>query len=188
MDDTEIAEIARQATSRAQLSYRDISFKTSGEIYPADTVPVMIETGEVLPMKWGFAFPGRKLLINARFETYTTKLTYKNARRCLIPASGYFEWKRDTNPKVKFAFSREDGLLLLAGLYQEKSDNLPPDFVILTREAVGSAADIHHRMPVIVPRERVSDWFSGTFMQDHSVTELDCREAEMPTGQIRLDL
>jgi putative SOS response-associated peptidase YedK len=198
MDDAELAEIAKQAATKAQIAYRGISLKKSGEIYPSDTVPVMTET-DIVPMKWGFSLPGKKLLINARFETFTEKITYKNTLRCLIPASGYFEWKHDTNPKVKYAFSAPTGIMFLAGLYKTtpaetavpntpESCAAPPNFVILTRDAVGSLRDIHHRMPVIIPQMLVSDWFSGAFSLENAVTELEFREAEMPKGQIRLDL
>jgi putative SOS response-associated peptidase YedK len=190
MDDAEIAEIARQATVKAQDTYRGISIKTAGEIYPSDTVPAMTET-DITPMKWGFTMFGKKLLINARFETYTEKSTYKNTRRCLIPASGYFEWKSDTNPKVKYAFSAPDGKLFLAGLYKASppdSPDTPPNFVILTRDAVGNLCDIHHRMPVIIPPPLVADWFSGAFSLEQGCTELIYREADRARGQIQFDL
>jgi putative SOS response-associated peptidase YedK len=187
-DDAEIAKLAEKVKGEAQKSYRGLSLKASGEIFPSDFVPLIAEEG-VKPMMWGFKFPGRKLLINARSETYTEKAAFKNARRCAVPASGYFEWKQNTNPKIKYAFFRPGESLYLAGLYKE-SGNEPPDhppaFVILTREAVGTAAEIHHRMPVIIAEEDLDGWFSQGEMK--AVTDLHCREAEMPTEQVTFDL
>jgi putative SOS response-associated peptidase YedK len=183
ISDEEMQNIAKTAKQNALQNYRDISIKTSGEIYPADTVPVQVSENEFIPMKWGFALPSKKLLINARFETFTEKPTFKNCSRCLIPASGYFEWKRDTIPKVKYAFSVSEKMLFLAGLYKndkKSKDTSLADFVILTREAVGVAADIHHRMPVIIPREKAGEWLYGGFNISDAITDIDCKEADNP--------
>jgi putative SOS response-associated peptidase YedK len=185
ISDEEMKNIAETAKQNALQNYRDISLKTSGEIYPADTVPVQISKNEYIPMKWGFALPSKKLLINARFETFTEKPTFKNCSRCLIPASGYFEWKRDTAPKVKYAFSVPEKAIFLAGLFRKSKDTSLADFVILTREAVGIAADIHHRMPVIIPKEKAGEWFSGGFEILDAITKIDCKEADNP-GQTSL--
>jgi putative SOS response-associated peptidase YedK len=187
MTDSEMQNIAEQARHNATTDYRDISIKTVGEIFPTDTVPVQISEKEYVPMQWGFTLAGNKLLINARYETFTQKPTFKNCFRCLIPASGYFEWKRDTNPKEKYAFSQPNELLLLSGLYRTEKDKPIPNFVILTREAVGVAADIHHRMPVIIPHENISEWFSGEFQIDKALTDIECSAADMPEGQIRFE-
>ena len=72
--------------------------KTYGEIRPTDVVPVIApnRSGDraVFPMKWGFS--GKSLLMNARSETAGAKPTFKESwerRRCIIPASWYFEWE-----------------------------------------------------------------------------------------------
>jgi putative SOS response-associated peptidase YedK len=183
ISDEELREISKSAATRAELSYRDMSIdmKTEGEIYPSNVVPVITSKG-ITPMKWGFAFQGRKLLINARFESFLNKPTYKNCKLCLIPASGYYEWKQDSDPKVKYAFYREGHPLYLAGLYKEFEDE--PRFVILTREAVGEARKIHHRMPVILPVKDVPE----SIETDDMITELTIKEADRPTGQITFDV
>jgi putative SOS response-associated peptidase YedK len=183
--DSEIKEIAKKAEANAKALYKGITLKTSGEIFPTDTVPVQTKDG-FFPMKWGFA-TGKRLLINARFETFTEKPTFKNCERCLIPASGYFEWKQGSNPKEKYAFSRADETLYLAGLYREGKDSPVSEFVILTRDATGVAADIHHRMPVIVQKKRIDDWFSGAFDSADSLTELECNLADNP-GQMVFEI
>ncbi|MBR0507304.1 MAG: SOS response-associated peptidase family protein, partial [Clostridia bacterium] len=84
-------------------------------------------------------------------------------RRCLIPASRYFEWKKtDADRKTRFAFSAETGdPLYLAGLYVRTSDNRRlPCFSILTQDAEKSIREIHPRMPVLVPFSRAEEWLS----------------------------
>jgi putative SOS response-associated peptidase YedK len=188
MDDAEIRSIADKARRKAQSEYREISIKTAGEIFPSDTVPVQTGADEYVPMRWGFVLPGKKLLINARFETYKEKNTFAVCKPSLIPASGYFEWKRDTNPKVKYAFSADEKPLFLAALCREYEGETTARFVILTREAVGTAAEIHHRMPVIIPKNEVQNWLDGNFNTEHMLTVVNIREADVPPGQIRLDL
>lgn len=75
--------------------------KTSGEIFPSDIVPVLANSRkqDVQPfaMRWGYAFPNGRPIINARSETAAQKPMFKDGmrqRRCVIPASHYFEWER----------------------------------------------------------------------------------------------
>jgi putative SOS response-associated peptidase YedK len=183
ISDEELREITQTAEKRAETRYRDMSIdmKKEGEIYPSNVVPVITASG-VSPMKWGFAMSSKKLLINARFETWNKKQTYKNCKLCLVPASGYYEWKADTDPKVKYKFFQEGQTLFLAGLYKEIENEIPK-FVILTREAVGEAAKIHNRMPVILSSKAVPE----TLDYDDMITELRVAEADRPTGQISFD-
>jgi putative SOS response-associated peptidase YedK len=185
ISDEELKDIADKVAKKAKLDYRNISLKTNGEIYPADAVPVQTGVNEYLPMIWGFAMQGKKLLINARFETFTQKPTFKNCSRCLIPTSGYFEWKRDVNPKVKYSFTDKNKPVYLAALFRTENDE--SHFVILTREAVGKAAEIHHRMPVIVPHDSIEDWFSENFNLSQAITNVIREEAAAQLGQIRFD-
>jgi putative SOS response-associated peptidase YedK len=185
LSDAEMKDIAKRAEANAKALYKGITLKSSGEIFPTDTVPVQTKDG-FFPMKWGFA-TGKRLLINARFETFTEKPTFKSCNRCLIPASGYFEWKQGSNPKEKYAFSVPDKTLYLAGLYRGGKDTPLADFVILTRDAVGVAADIHHRMPVIVQKNRFDDWFSGAFGIADSLVDLECSAADNP-GQMAFEV
>jgi putative SOS response-associated peptidase YedK len=142
-------------------------------------------------MKWGFSTSDGKLIINARSETAEEKPMFKSAmanRRCLIPASGYFEWKKDGKHKTKYAFHRSDGMLYLAGCYREEKDSPLPTFVILTRNAVGDIIDIHDRMPVIVPKDKIDDWFGGKDILGYAVTDVEFDEAVGNGSQMKLDM
>lgn len=137
----------------------------SGEIFPTDTVPLLTGT-KLTPTaaSWGFpGFDGKGVIINARAETAAEKPMFCTAfrqGRCVIPATGYFEW---TPAKEKHRFVPEaGGLLYLAGLCRMTPDGLR--FVILTTPSspVHAAAAVHPRMPVLLPALSVDDWMRDT--------------------------
>lgn len=117
-------------------------------------------------------------MINARMETVAEKPAYKRAfavRRCLLPADGYFEWypTSQTNAKGKpvkqpyFIRPADGGVLAMAGLYeiwrdQSLADDDPDRFrwtcTVLTTAAEDSLGHIHDRMPLMVERDRWSEW------------------------------
>ncbi|NRG19720.1 SOS response-associated peptidase [Rhizobiales bacterium] len=110
------------------------------------------------------------LLINARSETAAEKPSFRTAmrhRRCLIPASGFYEWKRpDGGPKQPYWIRPKDGgLVAFAGLWEEWAD---PDGgeietgAILTIEANRTVGEIHNRMPVVIAPENFDDWLDVT--------------------------
>ena len=82
----------------------------TGEIYPTNTVPVLTSEKRPQLMRWGFTrYDGKGSIINARSETVTEKPMFQKAmreRKCLIPASWYFEWKAiGAGKKQKHAIS-----------------------------------------------------------------------------------
>lgn len=164
IDDRELSDICNAVQQRQVEQNEQLEIKLNGEIFPANIVP--IQTGRDLyqPMKWGFAGFDGGLLINARSETALTKTTFRESmlnRRCLIPASGYYEWLKDGSRKTKYRFYVPDRPLYLAGCYRQEKDMPVCSFVILTREASGGAETIHSRMPVIIPRDKIGRWFSS---------------------------
>lgn len=144
------------------------NLKTSGEIFPSDVVPVLANSRrqDVQPfaMRWGYSFPGGRPVINARAETAAAKPLFRDGmrqRRCLIPASSYFEWERREGQKTKYAIRPAGAeMLYLAGIYHlENHDGaVIPSFAILTRSAAPEIAFIHDRMPVILPPDCARDW------------------------------
>lgn len=118
-------------------------------------------------MRWGFIPRGYKspadgpLLINARAETIATKPAFREAcrsRRCLIPASGFYEWTKDTEAQRLpwYITSANDAPLAFAGVWQRwGGDTSIPTCAILTTTANVPLSHIHHRMPVIIAPE---DW------------------------------
>ena len=160
----ELIELLNRAETRVQAA--DPSFRLPrGEVRPGDWAAVVslnrASQRSVFAMKWGFHMD-RQLLINARSETAAQKPTFRESmamRRCLIPASSYFEWDHRTKPLTKYRFSLSDApMLWLAGLYRFEPDSAYPVFTVLTRPAAGDVAPFHERMPVIVPPTLTDRW------------------------------
>lgn len=144
--------------------------KKHGEIYPGDTVPIITPNKgrrEIHAVKWGFpSWKGKGLIINARSETASEKPMFKapfQKRRCLIPATGFYEWKRDGKKKTKYFISFDNKLFYMAGLYwffKDKNDEsvIFPAFTILTTNANSKLQEIHDRMPVIIDENNIEKW------------------------------
>lgn len=161
-EDTDFQALFEQVIT----TYKDspaLSEMRRGEIFPTNVVPVLTEKAPVL-MKWGFPrFDGKGQIINARLETAAEKPTFKKSfesHRCLIPASCYYEWRKDGPEKHKFAIGR-DRPIYMAGLYRIEKDISLPLFVILTRPAASGIEFIHNRMPVIVPETVREKWLAN---------------------------
>jgi putative SOS response-associated peptidase YedK len=119
--------------------------------------------------------------INARKETVFEKPSFKKLirrKRCLIPASGWYEWRKVSGEQVKAPhyFRFKDGrTLTFGGLWDEWSDpdgRLIVSSVILTTEANPLCASVHHRMPVLIPPESRATWLSSTVDQERELTPL----------------
>lgn len=144
--------------------------KKHGEIYPGDTVPVITPgkgKSEVHAVKWGFpSWKGKGLIINARSETAQEKPMFRmpfQKRRCLIPATGFYEWKRSGTKKEKHFITIDNRLFYMAGLYWFFKDNnnenvIYPAFTILTTGANSKMQAIHDRMPVIIDENNIEKW------------------------------
>lgn len=104
-------------------------------------------------------------LINARAETVTEKPSFRTAfkrRRCLIPASGFYEWQRQGNRKQPmYVQAREGVVFALAGLWESwhgADGSELESCTILTTEPNELMRDIHNRMPVIIEPADYSMW------------------------------
>lgn len=138
-------------------------------VCPTTQVPVVLSDGgrRLVSMRWGFlprwykAANAGPLLINARAETIAEKPAFRDAvraRRCLIPASGYYEWTQDAaGDRLPWYITAADGgPLALAGLWQMwGADDPVATCAVVTTGAQGAIAALHHRMPVIL---RPEDW------------------------------
>ena len=103
-------------------------------------------------------------LINARSETVHEKPSFRQAlryRRCLIPANGFFEWLREGKGKQPYFIRRKDQApLAFAGLWEswKGPEGTIESCTILTTEANALIAQIHDRMPVILPPSEYDRW------------------------------
>ncbi|MEU7619462.1 SOS response-associated peptidase [Micromonospora rifamycinica] len=151
----------------------DGGLRPDHNVAPTDPVPVVRvdpERGRVLSMaRWGLvphwatSAAGASRMINARVETVATSRAYAvpfARRRCLVPADGWYEWVRrpDGGKQPYFMTPRDGSVLALAGIWTgEKS---PLTFSVLTTAAVGELAEVHDRMPLLLPADRWADWLA----------------------------
>lgn len=163
----EESEEIQEILEKINVKFQEKEVKT-GEIFPTNQVPILIEEKkELSPVLsiWGFPkFDKKGVIINARSETAFEKKTFRNSlleRRCIIPSTGFYEWD---SQKQKYLFRVEDSnTLYMAGLYSYYGDEMR--YVILTTQANESIQDVHHRMPLVIPKEDIEAWIC-----DYSVT------------------
>ena len=164
-------EAANRSPLNSMLSSKlNRSMITEGEVRPGDIAPVIATsrkgTMAAYPMSFGFSSPKGGLILNARIETVSQKPMFSQAwarRRCIIPASGYFEWQHsagNNGKKIigdKYSFMAADSKATwLCGLY--RIDDGLPCFVIITKDASPGILSIHDRMPLIMPDNAVRRW------------------------------
>ena len=155
----EIVKVVQNIDQRIHPMRRDIR--------PTDIAPVIgqSEYGLELSMcRWGYPMTKEKnLIINARVETVMDKPSFQNGilyHRILIPANGFYEWNA---LKEKSTFSRSDFSVLYMAGFCDWFEN-ERRFVILTTTANDSMKKIHDRMPLILEREQIADWFDNSKM------------------------
>lgn len=155
----------------------------SGDIRPTEFAPVIEKPERGLKLdvcKWGYPLAkGNNLVINARTESVMDKIVFRNGllyHRILIPASGFYEWNR---LKEKNTFTRPDAPVLYMAGFCDWFEN-EKRFVILTTKANASMEKTHDRMPLILEKEQLADWFDDKKMEQllqHTPVMLK-REAE----------
>jgi putative SOS response-associated peptidase YedK len=144
-------------------------------IAPGNEMPVIVRAGEnhAATMRWGLIpswtkdMRAAKPLINARAETLGEKPDFRSllkAHRCLVPASGFFEWKHEGNRKNPWYFRLSDApIFSFAGLYDQWHNPegvTVSTYTIVTCDANALVAPVHDRMPVILSRAAEERWLS----------------------------
>ncbi len=158
---------------------------------PVDVVR-LAENGkrQLMPMRWGLVpgwakQVGTSPLINARAETVGEKPSFRGGyqyRRGIVPATGWYEWRIENKRKMPFAHRLPDQSLLgfacIWELWEGRGEgSWLESFALLTMEAIGPAAAIHTRMPVLVHPENYRNWLGGA-------RESLPRSSEMPGNLI----
>jgi putative SOS response-associated peptidase YedK len=146
-------------------------------IAPTQLAPIVLENGErrAVMMRWGlvpFWAKDPKIgnrLKNARAETVSTKPAFRASlkkRRCIVPLTGFYEWKRDGKQKTPFyVHMKDDSFFGLAGLYdnwRRPDESSMQSFTIVTTRPNSLLENIHNRMPVIIREEQEDDWLGGS--------------------------
>ncbi len=173
----------------------DQSLPLNGNIAPTNEIYIIRteSSSRILDSaSWGIIAPWQKTMadarasqshaINARSESIHEKPTFRHAfrtSRCLIPATGYYEWATSLgkySPKQPFYISRKDNRpLSIAGIWstwQSEKGQVIQSAAIITREAVGELATIHSRMPVFMPESRWNDWLDPENRDTNKVLNL----------------
>lgn len=143
-------------------------------IAPSQEVPVIIQNGgknELKIMRWGLVpswAPDRSIanrMINARAESITEKPSFRRlveSRRCLIPADGFYEWRREGSGKVPMWFHlKKKEPFAFAGLWDVWRDvegEILHSFTIITTVPNALLRRIHNRMPVIFDPLQARQW------------------------------
>jgi putative SOS response-associated peptidase YedK len=159
-------------------------------VAPTQPVPVIrqnpTEPGrKISMMRWGLVplwskdMSGAAMRINARAETAGQKPAFRDAlasRRCLIPADGFYEWKKTGKAKRPYCFEVNDGeLFAFAGLWERWKDpvgNWIKTCSILTTTANGVTSAVHGRMPVILEPGDYDLWLDPGMKKVEAVTEM----------------
>lgn len=181
-------------------------FQPRYNIAPGQQVPVYRDAGndlELLDMTWGyiphFVIDDHPKIhpINARAESAFDKAFFRESmhqRRCLIPATGYYEWQAQNGRKQPFHIHLpKQNPFLMAGIWDYRGgDESQPTVAILTTQAPLDLEAIHDRMPVIIPNELIYNWFeqpdnrllmplsSGVFQADPISTRINNARNEGP--------
>lgn len=134
-------------------------------VAPTQEIYVMTDGPKLEIMRWGLIPSWAKPdfvsahTINARSESVHEKPSFRQAfksRRCLIPADGYYEWATELgkiSSKQPFFIHRKDSKpLAMAGVYENGTA------AIITKDASGTLAAIHNRMPLFLSRDQWSTW------------------------------
>lgn len=160
-------------------------FAPNYNVAPSVDMPVILERDEarkISSMRWGLVPPWaespntRYTMINARAETLSTKRSFSKpfeSRRCIIPANGFYEWKKSSSGKIPHYITKPDGSLInFAGLYEiwkGREGEIISSFTIITTEANETIRGLHDRMPAMLLPEEIKSWLNPS---EHNLTYL----------------
>ncbi|MEC0094261.1 SOS response-associated peptidase [Paenibacillus macquariensis] len=165
-----------------------IQYAPKYNVAPMQMIPAVIHNGlenRVGELRWGLVPSWAKdqkigsNMINARAETLLEKASFKRLvsnRRCIIPADGFYEWRKQEGSKQPMRIVMRDGdIFSMAGLYDiwiDPSGKKLSTCTIITTTPNSLMADIHDRMPVILHREDESDWLNRDHHDESTLLKL----------------
>ena len=144
-------------------------------VAPTHMMPVIahMDRDHFLPMRWGLIpFWAKDIkvgykMINARVETLLEKNAFKSAvssRRCIVPADGFYEWKKTSRGKQAYYIKTKDQeIFSMAGLWEkwQSPDGVEiQSFTVITQASNSLMEDIHDRMPAILTNAQEELWLS----------------------------
>lgn len=178
-----LADIAREFEIE-QLSFE---FGPDYNIGPSREVPLVVRDTDkrLILSRWGFvpvwsddlAIGSR--MINARAETAAEKPAFRKAlasQRCIVPASGFYEWRKIGSRKQPVYITRKDGkMMALAGIHNtwvSPTGEKVSTFAILTTQPNELVKEIHNRMPVILKKEHYEQWLQTGQLPPEALSDI----------------
>jgi putative SOS response-associated peptidase YedK len=166
----------RHISERFNVEVFDEFYKPNYNCAPSQNLPVITNTdsGQLSYFKWGlipFWAKDPKIgykMINTRAESIAEKPSFRNAfkkRRCLVPANGFYEWRKDPNKTPFRIFIKNEEIFAMAGIWETWKDgkgNPVHSFSIVTTAPNSLMESIHNRMPVILPPDKEAQWLEET--------------------------
>lgn len=151
-------------------------FRPNFNAAPSQQLPVLINPDgkkQLDALRWGLVPPWADStntgysMINARSESVASKKSFKKPflyRRCVVPANGFYEWKKSRSGKTPhFIFDPNRTLLNFAGIYETGETGegeLLNSFSIITTEANKTIHQLHDRMPAMLLDDEIDDWLN----------------------------
>lgn len=165
----------KQISERFNVEVFDEFYKPNYNSAPSQKLPVITnaEPGKLSYFKWGLVPFWAKdprigyRMINTRAETILEKPSFTNAfkkRRCLVPANGFYEWKKDKDKRPYRIFLKSVEIFSMAGIWETWKDaegKKLQTFSIITTEPNTLMSKIHNRMPVILKPEFEKEWIGN---------------------------
>jgi len=169
---------AKEVYKRFDIANSLDDFTPRYNIRPGQMNPVITQNSKkyIERMFWGIIpfftkdYSHKYKTMNARVETVMELPTYSKLfrkQRCLVPATGFFEWDKTQKPSVPYYFYlKNDPIFAFAGLYDSwvdpKTNQEIHSYTIITTKANQVVGKVHPRMPVILHREDEKKWLSPT--------------------------
>ena len=175
----EYAEALKQLQMPLRAPLAPPNLEPRDDIWPTETAPVIrrLDDGtELAQLRWGFApaSPKGRAVINFRSEGRS----FAKSRRCLVPASHFYEFRGARAPKEKWKFTLNgEPWFCFAGLWREETDGVAESFTLLTTAPGPDVAPIHNRQMAVLPRDKWQAWL------DLTVPESDLL-APLPAGSL----
>lgn len=160
----EYAEALRQLQMPIVAPIARPNLEPRDDIWPTETAPIIRRMGEgveLAQLRWGFEppNPNARVVINFRSDGRS----FEQSRRCLVPASHFYEFKGAKAPKEKWKFTLTgEPWFCFAGLWREATSSAPESFTLLTTPPGPDVAPIHGRQMAVLRRPDWRAWLDLT--------------------------
>ena len=169
-------------------NFSEFDYEENFNVAPQAVAPCIIDNN-LVSVNWGYfpdwlkQQPNPRPLFNTRYESLLEKKTFTSAfknSRCLVPITGWYEWKEEDGIKQPYYFfSNSSDILIAAGLYWNRSSG-DIESSIITREAVADLQTVHNRSPLLLNKEKRDLWMSDISSEeiyseilDYSYTDIE---------------